>query len=484
MRRHLLTKVKIPMDSSHEFTHPFLPQTQEQIEAMLKIINISTVEDLYSGIPSDLRFKGNLEIPESLSEQETMKKVRAILSKNKSSDEMISFLGAGIYSHFIPSVVPSIINRSEFITSYTPYAPEISQGMLQALWEYQSMVAELTQLDFVNSSMYDLSTSLGEAALMSARVTRKDVFLVPDYIQPERLETLVTYATGPKLKIVSYPCDKSKGQVDLQTFDEIVKKQENNICGIYIENPNFWGIIEEQIELIGKIAHEHKALFIVGFDPISLGILKSPGELGADIAIGEGQSTGLPMNFGGPLLGLFAVRNDRKLVRSMPGRIIGLTTEKESSETAFTMTLQTREQHIRREKATSNICTNNALCGLASAVYLSLLGPDGLKNTAEACMAKASYLYEHLASITGIKAPYFDAPFFKEFVFAFEDKDIQNTYIEFMRSKNIIPGLSLSNINPEFPTGILTSVTEMTSLSDLNQFIAATKEFFDMQGGN
>ncbi len=471
------------MVSSQEFTHPFLPQTQEQIQAMLNIINISSVEDLYSGIPSDLRFKGNLEIPESQSEQETMKKVREILSKNVTTDDMISFLGAGIYPHFIPSVVPSIINRSEFITSYTPYAPEISQGMLQALWEYQSMVAELTQLDLVNSSMYDLATSLGEAALMSSRVTRKDVFLVPDYIQPERLETLVTYATGPKLKIVSYPCDKLTGQVDLQAFHKIMKEQENDICGIYIENPNFWGIIEEQIEQIGKIAHEHKSLFIVGFDPISLGILKSPGELGADIAIGEGQSTGLPMNFGGPLLGFFAVRNDRKLARSMPGRIIGLTTEKISSERAFTMTLQTREQHIRREKATSNICTNNALCGLASAVYLSLLGPNGLKNTAEACMAKASYLSEHLASIKGIKAPHFDAPFFKEFVFTFEDQNIQDIYIEFMRSKKIIPGLSLIKIHPQLSKGILTSVTEMTPLSDLNQFISVTKEFFDIQGG-
>ena len=471
------------MVSSQEFAHPFLPQTQEQIDAMLKIIKISTVEDLYSGIPSDLRFKGDLAIPESQSEQETLKKVKKILSKNLTSNELISFLGAGIYPHFVPSVVPSIINRSEFITSYTPYAPEISQGMLQALWEYQSMVAELTKLELANSSMYDLATSLGEAALMSSRVTRKEVFLAPDYIQSERLETLITYCTGPKLEVVTYPCDSKSGQIYVQAFQDILKEKENKICGIYIENPNFWGIIEENIEEIGKIAHQHKALFIIGFDPISLGILKSPGELGADIAIGEGQSTGLPMNFGGPLLGLFAVRNDRKLARSMPGRIIGLTTEKESPERAFTMTLQTREQHIRRENATSNICTNNALCGLASAVYLSLLGPDGLKNTAEACMAKATYLSDQLSTIEGLKAPHFDSPIFKEFVFSFEDEKSLKTYIEFMKSRKIIPGLSLENNSALSLNGILTSVTEMTSLSDLDKLISATKEFFDMQGG-
>ena len=476
--------VKIPMVSSQEFTHPFLPQTQEQIEAMLKRINISTVEDLYSGIPDNLRFKGILEIPESQSEQETLKKVNRTLSNNITTDEMISFLGAGIYKHFIPSVVPSIVNRSEFITSYTPYAPEISQGMLQALWEYQSLVAELTQLDLVNSSMYDLATSLGEAALMSARVTRKKIFLVPDYIQPERLETLITYATGPKLKIVTYPCNKINGQIDLKTFQDIVKEQKEKICGIYIESPNFWGIIEEHIEFIGKTAHEHKALFIIGFDPISLGILKSPGELGADIAIGEGQSTGLPMNFGGPLLGIFAVRNDRKLARSMPGRIIGLTTEKESSQRAFTMTLQTREQHIRREDATSNICTNNALCGLASAVHLSLLGPDGLKNTAEACLAKASYLSDNLSDIEGINAPHFNSQFFKEFVITFRDETSRNNFSEFMISKKIIPGLNLETSSSLPSGGILTAVTEMTSLSDLDKFIAATKEYFDKQGEN
>jgi glycine dehydrogenase subunit 1 len=471
------------MVSSQDFTHPFLPQTKEQIATMLKKINISSVEDLYSGIPSSLRFNGNLDIPDSQSEQETLQKISDILRKNITSDDMISLLGAGIYPHFIPSVVPSIINRSEFITSYTPYAPEISQGMLQALWEYQSMVAELTQLDLVNSSMYDLATSLGEAALMSARVTRKEIFLVPEYIQPERLQTLRTYAAGPKLKIVSYPCDKQTGQIDLQSFEIIVKNHSEGLCGVYIENPNFWGIIEEQIEQVGIKVHEHKALLVIGFDPISLGILKSPGELGADIAIGEGQAMGLPMNFGGPLLGLFAIRNDKKLARSMPGRIIGLTTEKASLARAFTMTLQTREQHIRREKATSNICTNNALCALASAVYLSLLGPDGLENTADICMAKASYLSDNLSTIKGIRAPHFDAPFFKEFVFTFEDESVHDSYIKFMKSKKIIPGLSLQKNFPNLGCGILTSVTEKTPISHLDQFIKATKEFFEINGG-
>ncbi len=472
------------MESSHRINHPFLPQTEDQILAMLQSMNFSTIEDLYSGIPSGLRFKGNLNLPEFHSEQETLQKIRSILKKNITFDTFPSFLGAGIYSHFVPSVVPSIVDRAEFKTAYTPYAPEVSQGMLQALWEYQSMIAELTQLDLVNSSMYDLATALGEAALMSTRVTRKKNFLVPEYMQPERFKTLLTYAKGPGLTIKTYPCNQQSGQVDLEALENIVKEDHNELSGIYIENPNFWGVIEEEVENVGKLAHDAIALFIIGFDPISLGILKSPGDLGADIAIGEGQSIGLPMSYGGPLLGLFAVKNDRKLTRAIPGRIIGLTTEQNSTSKAFTMTLQTREQHIRREKATSNICTNNALCALASTVYLSLIGPNGLKSIADACMGKAKYLAEGIEKIDGINAPRFSGPFFKEFVFTLDSPSKIDTFASFMKSMNLLPGFLLDPHFLNIKGSYLTTVTEMTDFSSLNLFIESIKEFFRLEGGN
>ncbi len=450
---------------------------------MLKTMNISTIEDLYSGIPKELRFEGKLNLPQTHSEQETLSKIRSILGKNETTDDLTSFLGAGVYSHYIPSVVPSIVNRSEFITSYTPYAPEVSQGMLQGLWEYQSMIAELTQLDLVNSSMYDFATALGEAALMSARATKKGVFVVPDYLQPERFSTLVTYMTGPNIKIVTYPCDKDTGQADMEKLKSIIEVNNNKISGVYIENPNFWGVIEEQIQQIGELAHLQNSLFIIGFDPISLGLLKSPGELGADIAIGDGQSLGLSMNFGGPLLGLFAVKNDKKLVRSMPGRIIGLTVEQNSTNRAFTMTLQTREQHIRRERATSNICTNNALCALTSTVYLSLLGPKGLKALAESCLAKSHYLAEKLSAFDEIYSPHFDGPFFKEFVFTLKSPSLMKDFTPFMRAREILPGFSLHKNFPSLEGSYLASVTEMTTSKDIDSFLEAVQEFFHDHGG-
>jgi len=429
--------VKDPMPSNSQLSHPYLPQTEYQIQTMLDTIGVSSIEELFSSIPEKLLHTGRLNLPEPHSEQEALAKIKTILNQNQPTDESLSLLGAGLYYHFIPTVVSTIINRSEFYTSYTPYAPEVSQGMLQALWEYQSFIAVLTKLDFVNSSMYDIATALGEAALMCTRVTKKDVFLVPNYIQPERYQTLRTYAQGSNIQVKTYPYDPEFGTVDLTSLQEIADSQKEQISGIYIEQPNFWGVIEEKIKEVGDFAHEMEALFVVGIDPISLGLLKAPGDYGADIAIGEGQSLGLPMNFGGPLLGLFAVKNNMNFIRAMPGRIIGLTTEKKSKKRAFTMTLQTREQHIRREKATSNICTNNALCALASAVYLSLLGPNGLKQLAEINIARTSYLIAELNSINGIKAPYFSGQHFREFVFNLEDKYPYKEFESFLLKNRI-----------------------------------------------
>jgi glycine dehydrogenase subunit 1 len=272
------------------FVHPFLPQTEFQIESMLNSIGVSSIDDLFQSIPDKLKFLGELSIPESHSENETLTRVREILSKNKTTEDMSSFLGAGVYNHFIPTIIPALLDRSEFYTSYTPYAPEISQGMLQALWEYQSMIAEITKLDLVNSSLYDMATALGEAALMCTRATKREIFLVPSYLQPERFQTLQTYTKGPKISVLTYPYDQETGKADLNSLIEILKTNEGKISGIYIENPNFWGIIEEDSQKIGELARDNGSLYVVGVDPISLGVLKSPGDYGADIAIGEGQS--------------------------------------------------------------------------------------------------------------------------------------------------------------------------------------------------
>ncbi|MFW9856767.1 MAG: aminomethyl-transferring glycine dehydrogenase subunit GcvPA [Candidatus Thorarchaeota archaeon] len=470
------------MPPSTQFSHPYLPQTSNQIKHMLNTIGVTTIEDLFSSIPSNLRCSTELDLPEPHSELETLLRVKAILAKNQMLDKVNPYLGAGLYNHFIPTTVPAITNRSEFYTSYTPYQPEMSQGMLQALWEYQSMIAELMQLDIVNSSMYDMATALGEAALMCTRVTHNEVFIVPECLQPERFQTLETYTRGPQIKIVTYPYDRISGSTDIETLEEIVSTHAGKISGIYLENPNFWGIIEADVERIGELANNHEALFVIGCDPISLGLLKSPGECGADIAIASGQSLGLSMDFGGPLLGLFAVRNERRIFRSMPGRIIGLTTEQESPKRAFTMTLQTREQHIRREKATSNICTNNALNALAATVFLGTLGPQGLKQLAETCMSRTAYLMDRLSEIQGITSPYFSGPVFREFVYKLDPKmnlDYQKTIIF---DKSI--GFPLEQAFPDLANCFLATATEMSTTQSIDEDVTAFSEALRIQGGD
>jgi len=449
--------------------HPYLPQTEAQINAMLEEIGVSSIDELFSGIPENLFLSKKIDIPSSHSEQETITHIREILSRNKPIDSIPSFIGAGIYHHFIPAVVSTLISRSEFYTSYTPYAPELSQGMLQALWEYQSMIAELTGLDLVNSSMYDMATALGEAALMCTRVTKKEIFLVPSYLQPERFQTLQTYAQGPQISIKTYPFDKETGTLDLNALINLVNSYRNQISGIYVENPNFWGNIEPNIQEIEKTTHEVEALFVVGIQPISLGILKSPGDYGADIAIGEGQSIGLPMNFGGPLLGIFAVQNDKKLTRAMPGRIIGISTELKSSKRAFTMTLQTREQHIRREKAISNICTNQSLCSIAALIYLVSLGKTGLREIAIQNVQKANYVKKKLGEIKGFKILN-QKPTYNEFLVRCPNID---GFTNLCKEANLLPPLKLSRYFPNMKDIALVCVTEMNTNSDIEAFLKA-----------
>lgn len=441
----------------------------------MREMGIESIDELYADIPQKYRLKKPLNIPQiPLSEFEVKKNVETLLSKNKTCDEMPIFLGAGCWPHYVPAVVREIVQRSEFLTAYTPYQPEISQGILQALFEYQSMICELTNMDVANCSMYDWASALGEAARMAARVTGRNEILIPKIIHPERAATLKTYAEPAGIKIENLAYDMEIGQISLEDLRD---KISNKTAAVYVENPSYLGFVETQVDEIGKEAHSHGALFIVGVDPISLGILKPPGDYNADIVIGEAQPLGNPMNFGGPLLGIFACRDDMNLIRQMPGRIIGLTTTADNSRYGFCMALQTREQHIRREKATSNICSNEALCAVASAVYMALLGHQGLRELGETILCKANYAMRQLSKIHGIKVPVFKSPHFKEFTVNFDEAGLSVKEVhEKLLKHQIHGGKDLSKEFPELGETALYCITEIHSKAEIDCLVEALSE--------
>ncbi|ASJ11998.1 aminomethyl-transferring glycine dehydrogenase subunit GcvPA [Thermococcus thioreducens] len=440
----------------------YIPNSANR-EEMLKEIGLSSIESLFSDVPRGMVKEFNL--PDGKSEYEVFLELSEVLSKNKTILDTPSFLGAGTYFHYVPAHVKYLIERSEFLTSYTPYQPEISQGMLQALFEYQSLIAELVGLPIVNASMYDWGTAMAEAALMSARVTRKNKFVVPKHLSPEKKRVLETYAAGPGLEVVEIPWDES-GQLDL----EKLKEEVDSAAGVYIELPNFFGILEENIEEVGEIAHDAGALFVVGVDPTILGIVEAPGELGADIVVGEAAYFGSPMNFGGPRAGIFATRNDRKLIRQMPGRIIGMTKDAEGRR-AFVMTLQTREQHIRRAKATSNICSNEALVAVAAAIHLATLGPRGLRELGEVILKNTAYLKKKLSEVAEIP---FGGINFKDVLVRFEKpySEIHEGLLE----RNIHGGYYIGKHFPELGESALFAATETTRKEWVDALIDALKE--------
>jgi glycine dehydrogenase subunit 1 len=424
--------------------------------------------ELFEDIPESIRKESILQLPASVSEMETRTRVEDLLSRNVSTREILSFLGGGLWPHYVPAAVDEIVSRSEFLTSYTPYQPEISQGMLQALFEYQSMIAELLGMEFANSSLYDWATALGEAARMSSRVTGRDEFIVPHYIQPDRLSTLKTFCEPAGIRVIEVQQDTKTGAI---VQDDLQKKISSKTAGIYVENPSYLGFFEKNTRRIGEIAHEKGALYVIGADPISLGLFASPGELGADIAIGEGQPLGNHMNYGGPLLGLFACSGDR-LLRQMPGRLIGMTSTKDGSSRAFTMVLQTREQHIRREKATSNICTNEALCAVAAAAYLSLMGPEGLKTLAGTIIANSSYAMERLKELHTLRVPLFEGQHFKEFVVGFHDTGLSASHVNAkLLGRGIQGGIPLRDQFPELGESALYCVTEVHTCESIDRLV-------------
>jgi glycine dehydrogenase subunit 1 len=442
----------------------FIPNTSLK-KTMLKESGVSTIDDLFSDIPQKIQIK-NLHLPKGKSQQEVEHHLRSIGKKNISWCEKPSFLGGGIKAHYLPAAVKTITSRPEFYTAYTPYQPEASQGFLQAMFEYQSMIAALTGMDIANASLYDGATALAEAALMCSRINKKTTFLVPKNISWDKRCVLQNYLKGPGIALKEFSYDHQTGKVDVTALQNLI---DDTTAGVYVENPNFFGIFEDQLADINTITQQHQSLFVIGVDPLSLGIAKGPGDYGADIVIGEGRCLGNPMDFGGSSLGIFACKHE--FLRHLPGRIIGLTKDHEGNQ-AFCMTMQTREQHIRRGKATSNICTNEGLNALTAAVYLSWLGGEGLEALSQQNFEKAQHLAQSISSLPGFKQR-FSGLHFNEFVIQCPDADRVHDYLF---KKGVQGGLPLKNLYPELAQCLLFGVTELHTQDDISTLLRLLKE--------
>ena len=439
-------------------TWSYLPHTAEDRAEMLAAIGVKDTMELYADVPDSIRLHRPLALGEPLSEREVAAYFKKLAAANANLQEYACFLGAGAYDHFIPSTVGHVLSRSEFYTAYTQYQPEISQGYLQALWEYQSMICEITGMPVSNASMYDGSTAMAEAALLSCHATRRNEIVVARSVHPNYRTVLGTYAKdfGFVVKEVGF----TDGVTTLEALSQVVSK---NTGAVIIQNPNFFGNLEDLSALIAK-THEVGALFTAVSDPIALGILEAPGKQGADIVVGEGQPLGLAISFGGPYLGFMAAT--AKLMRKLPGRIIGETVDK-NGKRGFVLTLQAREQHIRSDKATSNICSNEALCALAATVYLSTVGKEGYAEVASQCLQKAHYAQQALAE-RGIETV-FKAPFFQEFVVKLSG-NIAEINQELLK-EGIIGGLDLGCYYPELAGNMLLCVTENRTKAQIDALV-------------
>ena len=428
---------------------------------MLKEIGLGTAEELFRSIPEDIRLKRSLNVTEPLAESEIIAAFEEMAGRNTATVKP-SFLGAGVYSHFSPTIVDHLIQRSEFFTSYTPYQPEISQGTLQYIFEFQTLVAQLTGMEVANASMYDGSTAMAEAYLMAQRVTRREKIIVAKSVHPEYREVATTYDQHGDSEIVEIDFDEATGRVvGLDALDD-------RTAALVVQSPNFFGCIED-LQSLADAAHAVGALFIVVVtEAISFGLLKPPGEFGADIVVGEGQSWGVPMSFGGPHLGLFATQD--KFIRQMPGRLCGVAYDKNGNR-GFVLTLSTREQHIRREKATSNICTNQGLIALAATIYMETMGKTGLQEVAEQNAQKAGYAKQQIAAVAGYSIP-FSSPTFNEFVVRGPRPALE--VLEKVRIENgIVGGLALSKYYGGHDNDILVCVTETMSKANIDAFVDA-----------
>ena len=437
---------------------PFISNTPEQQKQMLEEIGL-TMDGLFADIPKGLVAK-NFNLPEGKSEFEVRNILAELAAKNYTG--LTCFLGGGFYDHFIPAAVYSIISRSEFYTAYTPYQPEISQGILQAIFEYQSAICRLTDMEASNASLYDGGTGLYEAMMMALRITGRNKILIDDSVNPIYRVMIDSYTKN--LKIELEETNNDEGVINRK---ELLAKLDDKTAAVILQNPNFFGCVDDFTD-IAEAAHKKGALLIVSCYPISLGILKTPGAMGADIVTGEGQSLGLPMSFGGPYLGFMATK--KEYVRKMPGRIVGRTKDAQGRG-GFVLTLQAREQHIRREKATSNICSNEALCGLTALVYMSLLGKAGLKETAQLCADKASYAWQRISSIKGVRPRFKAKWFFNEFVIELPANaaDVAGKLIE----KGFAAGFPLSRYYSGMENSLLIAVTEKRTRQQIGMLAEA-----------
>jgi glycine dehydrogenase subunit 1 len=439
----------------------YCPHTKDDIARMQAAIGISGIEELFADIPEKFRLQKMPDIPSGLSEQETIAMMTAIAARNQMP--RLTLTGAGAYVHFIPSVVSHIVGRSEFYTAYTPYQAEISQGILQAIYEYQTMIAHLTGTEIANASMYDGASAMAEAAVLSAKMSNRSKIIAARSVHPQYRQVLRTYCWANGYTIAEVPYESS-GQLDLAGLQS---ELDESVAAVIVQSPNFFGCLED-ITPIAEAAHAKGALLISGFtDGTSLGILKPAGACGADFVVGEGQSFGNPVNYGGPYLGIFTARE--KYLRRIPGRLAGATVDK-NGKRGFVLTLQTREQHIRREKATSNICSNEALCALAACIYLAALGKN-LQKLAALNMSKARYLKSRLLQIPGW-TEVFSAPIYNEFALCCPDARAVN---EKLQSEGVIGAYDLQKDYPELKNTLLFCATEMLSRSDMDRVIEIIK---------
>ena len=439
----------------------YIGTTPAQRAEMLRTIGVGDVEALVEGIPAKARLGRDLALPAALAEGELVAHLAELAARNASDDGYVSFQGGGAYDHHVPSVINHMLLRSEFFTAYTPYQPEASQGTLRTIYEYQTMICELTGMDVTNASIYDGGSALAEAALMAHGVTEREEIVVGGTVSPLSRRVMATYCAGPRLPIRTVP--RADGVTDLDALRRMVS--EKTAC-VIVQYPNFLGALED-LDAAATIAHERGALLVVSVDPIALGLLRPPGEAGADIVVGEGQALGNPVNFGGPYLGLFACRQE--LVRRMPGRLVGATTDREGRR-GFVLTLQTREQHIRREKATSNICTNVALVALGATIYLALMGKEGLRRVATLSTAKAHYAADVLGRVAGV-APRFGAPFFKEFALRLPRSP--DRVLRALRKRGILGGIALGQFDRTLRDCLLVAVTERRTRTEIDAFAEA-----------
>ena len=445
---------------------PYVPHTPEDIQDMLKVIGASSVDDLFAKLPENVRMKGPLNIPDGLCEEEVLRYFMQAAGKNHGQNELTSFLGGGVYDCSIPAAVDAIISRSEFLTAYTPYQPEVSQGTLQAIYEWQTFICRLTGLDVSNASMYDGATALGEAVLMALAASRKNTVVLPETLNPRFRRVVATMMRGMGVKVLVAPAG-AEGTTDPVGLEKVMN---DDVGCVVVQNPNYLGLVE-QVDALADITRDTKAILVAAVNPVSLSVLKTPAEYGAEIAVGEAQPFGIPCNWGGPLLGFIACTDNLK--RRIPGRVVGATTDNRGNS-GYVLTLQTREQHIRREKATSNICSNQGLNALRATVFMSMLGAEGFQELGESNLVRIAALRRAVEKVEGVEIPY-PGPVFNEMVLRLKRPAAE--FIKFARQHGVLAGINLAQFTVGTENDLLVAVTEKRTAAEIDYLAQLLKNF-------